>query len=388
MPDKPIYLDYNATTPIDREVADAMLPYLYEHFGNPSSAHPYGRAAREAVDRAREQVAALLNASPGEVVFTSGGTEANNMVIKGVAEAAGRGHIVTSAVEHPAVLEPCRWLGARGFEITVVGVDAKGRVDPAEVQAALRDDTVLVSIMLANNEVGTIQPVAEIARLAHERGALMHTDAAQAVGKIPVDVQALGVDFLSVAGHKLYAPKGVGALYLRQGVELPKFMHGAAHERNRRAGTENVAQIAGLGMAAEIARRDMASGVAALRETRDRLYGALTARLDDIRRNGDPDNCLPNTLSLSFKGVQANVLVERISSQVAASAGAACHADQVTVSTVLAAMDVPTEYAMGTLRLSTGRMTTTGEVDAAAAFIAEAVEALRAAKQEIWHDPA
>ncbi|HLV43627.1 MAG TPA: cysteine desulfurase family protein [Aggregatilineales bacterium] len=388
MPDKPIYLDYNATTPIDHEVADAMLPYLYEHFGNPSSAHPYGRAAREAVDRARDQVAALLNASPGEVVFTSGGTEANNMVIKGVAEAAGRGHIVTSAVEHPAVLEPCRWLAARGFEITVVGVDAKGRVDPGEVQAALRGDTILVSIMLANNEVGTIQPVAEIARLAHERGALMHTDAAQAVGKIPVDVQALGVDFLSVAGHKLYAPKGVGALYLRQGVELPKFMHGAAHERNRRAGTENVAQIAGLGMAAEIARRDMASGVAALRETRDRLYGALTARLDDIRRNGDPDNCLPNTLSLSFKGVQANVLVERISSQVAASAGAACHADQVTVSTVLAAMDVPTEYAMGTLRLSTGRMTTTGEVDAAAAFIAEAVEALRAAKQEIWHDPA
>ena len=373
----PIYLDYNATTPIDREAADAMLPYLYVHFGNPSSAHPYGRAARKAVDRAREQVAALLGATPDEIIFTSGGTEANNTVIKGVAEARGRGHIITSAVEHPAVLEPCHVLAARGFDITILPVDAQGRVSPDDVRAAIRDDTILVSVMLANNEVGTVQPIAEIASIAHEHGALMHTDAAQAVGKMPVDVRVLGVDFLSVAGHKLYAPKGIGALYVRQGIELPKFMHGASHERNRRAGTENVLEIVGLGAAAEVARRDMAANIDAMRASRDRLREALTARLDGVRCNGDPDHSLPNTLSISFQNVQANVLVERIAARVAASAGAACHADQVTVSAVLAAMDVPTDYAMGTLRLSTGKMTTLEEADEAAQVIAAAVEELR-----------
>ena len=380
----PIYLDYNATTPIDREAADAMLPYLYAHFGNPSSAHPYGRAAREAVEQAREQVAALLNAAPAEIIFTSGGTEANNTVIKGVVEArAGEGRpIITSAVEHPAVLEPCRVLAARGCDVTVLPVDGQGRVSPGDVRAALRDDTVLVSIMLANNEVGTVQPVAEIAGLAHERGALVHTDAAQAVGKVPVDVRALGVDFLSVAGHKVYAPKGVGALYVREGVALPKFMHGAAHERNRRAGTENVLEIVGLGRAAEVAGRDLEQNVAAMRAARDRLYEGLRARVDGLRRNGDPDHGLPNTLSVSFQGVQANVLLDRISARVAASAGAACHADQVTVSTVLAAMDVPTEYAMGTLRLTTGKLTTREEVDAAVEAIAQAVEALRGGSQD------
>lgn len=378
----PIYLDYNATTPIDREAADAMLPYLYVHFGNPSSAHPYGRVAREAVDRARAQVAELLNADPGEVIFMASGTEANNTVIKGVAEAyADRGrHIVTSAVEHPAVLEPCRVLAAQGYDITVLPVDGQGRVKLEDVREVIRDDTILVSIMLANNEVGTLQPIAEIAEIARERGALMHTDAAQALGKLPVDVQALGVDFLSVAGHKLYAPKGVGALYVREGVELPKFMHGASHERNRRAGTENVLEIVGLGKAAEVARRDMDESISRMREARDRLHEGLTTQLDGVRRNGDPAHALPNTLSVSFKGVQANVLLERISGQVAASAGAACHADQVTVSAVLAAMDVPTDYAMGTLRLSTGKLTTPPEVTRAAEVITDAVCELRGSK--------
>ncbi len=376
----PIYLDYNATTPIDREVTEAMLPYLYQHFGNPSSAHTYGQVAREAVERARAQVAALLNCQPHEVIFTSGGTESNNTVIKGVAAAYGeRGrHIITSAVEHPAVHEPCEVLARQGYEITVLPVDSYGRVDPADVERAIRPNTILISIMLANNEVGTLQPVAEIAQIAHAHGVLVHTDAAQAVGKIAVDVAVLGVDFLSLAGHKFYAPKGVGALYVRSGVDLPKFMHGASHERNRRAGTENVLEIVGLGQAAEVARRDLVHHMAHMQTLRDRLYRGLTERLDGIQRNGHPEHSLPNTLNISFRGVEANTLLERIGGRVAASAGAACHADRIAVSHVLEAMGVPLEFAKGTLRLSTGRPTTPEEIDEAVEVIAEAVHSLRA----------
>ncbi len=378
----PIYLDYNATTPIDPKVAEAMLPYLYEHFGNPSSAHVYGRVAREAIERARAQVATLLNCRPEEVIFTSSGTESNNMVIKGVAAAyAGRGqHIITSAVEHPAIHEPCEVLARQGYEITMLPVDSYGSVDPADVERAIRPDTILVSIMLANNEVGTLQPVAEIAQIARVRGVLVHTDAAQAVGKVPVDVAALGVDFLSVAGHKLYAPKGVGALYVREGVSLPKFMHGASQERNRRAGTENVLEIVGLGQAAEIAYCELPQHIAHMQALRDRLYKGLAERLDGVRRNGHPEQTLPNTLSVSFRHVEANVLLERIGERVAASAGAACHADRVTVSHVLRAMGVPLEFAKGTLRLSTGRPTTPQEIDEAVEVITEAVQALRASQ--------
>jgi len=256
---KPIYLDYNATTPIDPEVAAAMLPCIREHFGNPSSAHVYGVEARRIVEEARGQVASLLGCSPGEVLFTSGGTESNNHAVKGAARALRRrgNHIVTSAVEHPAVMEVCRALSAEGFEVSVIPVDATGLVDLAALERAIGDRTVLVSVMHANNEVGTIQPVAEIARLARRRGVLVHTDAAQTVGKIPVDAADLGVDLLTVAGHKLYAPKGVGALYIREGVRLETFMHGAGHEAGRRAGTENVIGIAGLGAACEAARRDL-----------------------------------------------------------------------------------------------------------------------------------
>jgi len=376
----PIYLDYNATTPIDPEAAQAMLPFLTGTFGNPSSAHPFGLAAREAVERARAQLAGLLGCAPAEVIFTSGGTESNNTVIKGVAEMAGRGRgIITTAIEHPAILEPCHYLEARGWAVTLLPVDGQGGLDPADVEQAITPETALVSVMLANNEVGTIQPVAEVARIAHAHGALMHTDAAQAVGKMPVNVAELGVDFLSVAGHKLYAPKGIGALICRA-AEPPRLMHGAGHEAGRRAGTENVLEIVGLGQAAEVAGRDLARNVAYMQTLRDRLWDALSARIDDLRRNGHPTECLPNTLSVSFRRVEANVLLERIGERVAASAGAACHADQVTISSVLKAMAVPPDYAMGTIRLTVGKFTSPQEIDSAVQVIAEAVTQVRSEK--------
>ncbi len=382
MASKPIYLDYNATTPIDRRVAEAMLPYLYEHFGNPSSSHPYGVEARRAVEHARAQVAALLGCRPAEIIFTSGGSESNNTAIKGVAAAyRERGsHIITSAIEHPAVLEPCRWLESQGYHITYLPVDEYGMVDPADVERAITPETILVTIMHANNEVGTVQPIAAIATIAHRHGALMHTDAAQSVGKIPVRVDELGVDLLSVAGHKLYAPKGVGALYIRSGVRLVKFVHGADHEANRRAGTENVLGIVGLGQATEIAGRDLERNMAHMRTMRDRLWAGLTRELDTpglLRLNGHPDERLPNTLSVGFRSIEANTLLAEIGEQVAASAGAACHADQVDVSTVLQAMQVPLEYAMGTVRFSVGRMTTAEEIDRAVEVVAAAVRRLQ-----------
>jgi cysteine desulfurase len=381
MPELPIYLDYNATTPIDPRVARAMEPYLYGHFGNPSSAHPYGIEAHNAVEKARQQVADLLGCSPTEIVFTSGGTEANNMAIRGAAAALReRGnHIITSTVEHPAVLEPCRYLESQGFRITVLPVDEYGRVDPSEVEAALTPDTILVTIMHANNEVGTIQPIAEIAALARSHGILMHTDAAQSVAKIPVRVDELGVDLLSVAGHKFYASKGVGVLYVRSGVELAKFVHGAEHETGRRAGTENVLEIVGLGQAAEIAAADLEKNAAHMRELRQRLWQGLQEALegsDLLRLNGHPEARLPNTLSVSFRGVEANTLLAKIADRVAASAGAACHAEGVDVSSVLRAMDVPLEYAMGTVRFSVGKMNTAAEIDRAVQVIIEAVRLL------------
>jgi len=271
--EKPIYLDYNATTPVDSAVADAMLPYLYEHFGNPSSPHAYGTATKRAIELARAQVARCLGCDPEEILFTSGGSESNNMAIKGIADALrSRGrHIITSAVEHPAVLEPCEALKAEGYRITVLAVDGAGRVDPDDVAAALSPDTILVSVMHANNEVGTIQPIAEIAAIVREHGARFHTDAAQSVGKIPVDVAELGVDLLSLAGHKLYAPKGVGALYVRSGVRLEKQVHGADHEMNWRAGTENVLEIVGLGRACALAAEEGGAEESRLRALRDRL---------------------------------------------------------------------------------------------------------------------
>ncbi|HET6490431.1 MAG TPA: cysteine desulfurase family protein [Syntrophales bacterium] len=380
---RPIYLDYNATTPIDSEVAAAMLPYMREHFGNPSSSHWYGLEARKGVEKARGQVAALLNCSPPEIIFTSGGTESNNHAIKGAARAPGRkgNHIVTSAFEHPAVTKVCEYLAAGGCEITYVPVDTRGIVNLEALKKAITERTILISVMHANNEAGTIQPIGEIARIARDRGILCHTDAAQSVGKIPVDVAALGVDLLSVAGHKLYAPKGIGALFIRDGIELEKFMHGAGHEQGRRAGTENVIEIAGLGMACEIAKRDLAANVDRMKRSRDRLEEGLLRAVEDARVNGHPEKRLPNTLSVSFRGIDAGALLQAMEG-LAASAGAACHGNSVELSPTLCAMAVPAEWARGTIRLSTGKCTTQGEIDRALEIIATAVKRLRSGVME------
>ncbi len=378
--DSPIYLDFNATTPVDPEVAEAMLPYLYGRFGNPSSPHALGRASRDAVEAARAQVARLLGCRPAEVIFTSGGSEASNMVIKGVSAAARArgGTIIISAVEHPAVMEPCREQAREGLGLTIVPVDGEARVDPSDVARALTPATILVSIMHANNEVGTIQPIAGIAALARERGVPVHTDAAQSVGKIPVDVDTLGVDFLSLAGHKLHAPKGVGALYVREGREIPSLIHGAGHESGRRAGTENVMGIVGLGRACELAAGRLDAGATHCRILRDRLWERLSASGMDLRRNGSVTDGLPNTLSVSFGGVEASTLLAEIGDQVAASPGAACHGAEVTISAVLEAMKVPAVYAAGTVRFSVGRTTTAEEIDAAAGIVAGAIRRHRA----------
>ena len=361
-----IYLDYNATTPIDPLVAEAMLPYVHGLFGNPSSGHFFGRSARAGVDQARAQVASLLGCSTDDLIFTSGGTEANNHAIKGVAWAnrGRRNHIVTSTIEHPAVTEVCRWLEAQGFQVTFVPVDEYGMVDPRLVEEAISPDTLLVTIMHANNEVGTIQPIPEISEIAHRYGALMHTDCAQSVGKIPVSVNDLGVDLLSIAGHKLYAPKGIGALYIRPGVRLEKLMHGANHEQDRRAGTENVIEMAGLGKACELIEQNLPEYAKYMVRMRDRLEQGLLIRSADRRVNGHPDQRLPNTSSVAFRGLEADRILANLPT-VAASAGAACHSDQVEVSHVLAAMNIPTEYAMGTLRFSVGRFTRPDEIDRA-----------------------
>lgn len=382
---KAIYLDYNGTTPHDPEVIAAMRPFLEEEFGNPSSGHLYAVMPRQALNTARRQVAGLLNCAPEEVVFTSGGTEANNWAIIGTALALrdrGR-HIITSSFEHPAVLNVCHFLEKEGYEVTYLPVDAQGIVGVADVEAALRPDTILVTIMHANNEVGSIQPIAEIASLAKSRGIRVHTDAAQSLGKIPVDVKELEIDLLSMAGHKLYAPKGVGALYIRSGVRLETFMHGAGQEMRRRAGTENILEIVGLGKACEIAARNLEHNRRHMQAMRDRLHAAITAGVKEVRLNGHAEKRLPNTLSLSFRNMEANRILEAIGMEIAASAGAACHADSVEISHVLKAMGVPIEWAKGTLRLTTGRMTTAPEIDRAATLIVEAVNKIRKCRKGI-----
>ena len=379
---KPIYLDYNATTPHDPEVIEAMRPYFQEEFGNPSSSHYYGSKPKQAVIKARKQVASLLNCAPEEIIFTSGGTESNNFAIKGCAESFGHkgNHIITSQIEHPAVLEVCRFLGKNGFEVTYLPVDEFGLVNVADVKAAIRKKTVPISIMHANNEVGTIEPIAEIAQLAKQHDIIFHTDAAQSVDKLSVDVSKLGVDLLSIAGHKVYAPKGVGALYMRKGLSPAKLMHGAGQEMSKRPGTENVLEIVGLGMACEIARRDLEKNIKHMQAMRDRLFEAIKKGCAAVKLNGHPQKRLPNTLSISFLNSEANRLLETIGSEVAASAGAACHSDTVQISDVLKAMAVPPDWAKGTLRLTTGRMTTGEEIDSAARVICAAVQKMNSSK--------
>lgn len=377
----PIYLDYNATTPIDPAVREAMLPFLGDHFGNPSSTHSYGRFAQDAVEQARRQLAALIGAEPSEIVFTGGGSEASNQAIKGavfvrlkslISRIMSRpAHMITSAIEHPATLQPCEFLKRFGVSISVLPVDGMGLVDPDAVKKAIRRNTVLISIMHSNNEVGTLQPIREIAAVAREHGVLMHSDAAQSLGKVAVSVRDLGVDLLTVAGHKLYAPKGIGALFIRSGVTIDSLIHGAGHEGGRRAGTENVPYIVGLGAAAEVAAKSLPQATERLRMLRDRLHGRLRELCGDrVSLNGHPDLRLPNTLNVNFAGCIGAELLAHVP-EVAASTGSACHEGKIHLSPVLCAMGVRPEFGRGAVRLTVGRFTTEEEVDRAATALAK-----------------
>ncbi len=358
-----IYLDYNASTPICPEAVEAMRPFLADHYGNPSSLHWAGMPAKDAVEKARGQVAALIGSDPTEVVFTSGGSESNNHAIKGVFFARrDRGnHVITTAVEHPATIHPCRFLEKMGAKVTVLPVDRHGRVDPDDVRSAIAPRTILITVMHANNEVGTIEPIPEISSIAREMGIPFHTDAAQTVGKISADVEELGVDLLSVAGHKVYAPKGIGALYIREGTRIEPFVHGAGHEGGRRAGTENVLLAVALGAACEAARKWV--GMPSVAVLRDRLWEGLKEIFGEkVTLNGHPAERLPNTLNVNFIGRTGAEVLAGLPG-VAASTGSACHAGSVTLSPVLAAMGVPPEEGMGAVRFSLGRTTTWEELE-------------------------
>lgn len=368
MTNDPIYLDHNATTPVAPEVADAIAPYLREHFGNPSSGHVYGQRAKQAVEQARGEVATLLGAAAEEIIFTGCATEANNLAILGVARALGSGkkHLVTSAVEHPSVMQPCLRLRDEGWEVSIIPVDSTGRVDPEAVERALRPDTALVSVMHANNEVGTIQPIAAIARLTRPRGILLHSDAAQSIGKIGVSVNELGVDLLTLAGHKFYAPKGVGALFVRNGTALAPLLAGASHERGLRPGTENVPFTVALGCAARLAHDHLPRAQSWLKALRDQLHLQLLAGIPALVLNGHAEARLPNTLNVSFPGVSGHELLAAAAADVAASTGSACHAADHAVSGVLGAMGASPERAAGAVRLSVGTGTTPADIDRAA----------------------
>ena len=377
MTEEPIYLDYNATTPLLPEVVDAMVPFLREHFGNPSSAHILGRTTRAAVEKARGQVAALLQCDADEVVFTSGGTESNNLAIRGVAEALpDRRHVITSVIEHPAVVAPCSWLERHGWRVTRAGVGGDGRVRVQEITGSIGVATALVTIMHANNETGVLQPIAEIAKAARDAGAVVHTDAAQSVGKVRVHVRELGIDLLSIAGHKVYAPKGVGALYVRRGTPLLPFALGAGHERGLRPGTENVAAIVGLGVACRRAEQDLEVEAARVQQLRDRLWESLLAEVPGILLNGHPAERLPNTLNVRFPAASGPEVLAA-ATDVAASTGSACHDGQEQASAVVLAMGVPFAEALGSVRFTLGRHTTLAEVEKAVDSLARAWRASR-----------
>jgi len=376
---RPVYLDYNATTPIDPEVVQEMLPFIHGSFGNPSSSYAIGRKNKEAVIKARIQVADLINVSPGEIIFTSGGTESNNHAIRGIAFAnrdKGK-HIITSAIEHPAVIEVCAYLNSLGFEITYVPVDRNGKTDPKDVEDAICPDTVLITIMHANNEVGTIQPIEEIGEIARKHNVAFHTDAAQSVGKIETDVRKLGVDLLTIAGHKLYAPKGIGALYVKKGTKIENLMFGAGQEKGLRPGTENVPYIVALGKACEIAKRDFDKNVMNMSTAKEQLFNGLNDKLGDrVMVNGEFSDTLPNTLSVAFEKTEAHALTSLISEELFISTGSACHADSIEISSVLKAMNVERMIAAGTVRISTGKFTTIDEIDRAVDIITHAVKKL------------
>lgn len=376
-----IYLDHNATTPVEPEAAKAMLPYLQEEFGNPSSGYTLGIKAKEGVEKARQEVASLLGCENDEVIFTSGGTESNNMVLKGLIDfkSPEKFHMITCAVEHPAILNPALYLMELGANVTILPVDGFGQVNPGEVQKAILPNTGLISIMLANNETGSIQPIKEISKIAKEHGIPVHTDAAQAVGKTEVDVNDLGVDFLSVAGHKVYGPKGVGALFIRNGRNLTPLMHGAAQEAGKRPGTENIILAAGLGAACRIARERLQNDIKNMKTLRDRLQDLLFGELVGLVLNGHPHERLPNTLNVSVPGLEGGQILEGLPT-IMASTGAACHERTVRLSHVLSAMAVPPEIGMGALRLTVGRTNTMDQIEEAAELIINQVKRMKDGK--------
>ncbi len=367
-----IYLDHNATTPVDERVTRVMDRFFRAGFGNPSSSHKEGVEAKQSLEQAREQAAKAIGAKPGEVVFTSGGSESNNWVIKSLAGSlSGKGHIITTTIEHPSVTSPCLYFKDKGVDTTLVGVDSQGVVLVEEIEKAIRPDTFLISVMHANNETGVIQPIGEIARIAKKAEILFHSDAAQTLGKIPVDVNAMGVDFLSVAGHKVYAPKGIGLLYIREGVELEPLIHGGGQEMGKRAGTENVAMAVGLGTACEFFTGDMTRHTERLSRLTALLFELLSEKIEGLILNGHPDQRLPNCLSVSFPDITGTELLAAVP-EVLASTGAACHDCHSAISHVLAAMGIPAQQAMGTVRLSLGLHTNQTEVEKAAKLLTNA----------------
>lgn len=374
-----VYLDHNASTPVHPEVVEAMLPYFEERYGNASSIHRFGREARDAVEAARAEIAGFLGVEPDEIVFTSGGTESDNLAIKGIAHARGRGHILTSQVEHHAVLRTGQALERAGFDVTYLPADGQGLVDPDDLRRAIRPDTILISVMYANSEVGTIMPIREMGQIARERGIPFHVDGVQAFGKIPLAVQDDGINLLSASSHKIYGPKGVGALYIRKGTKMVPVQHGGDHERRRRAGTENVPAIVGFGKAVEVRARDMGEEGDRVRALRDRLWRGTVARVPEVRLNGHPERRLPGTLNLSFRGVDAESLLLALDLKgIGASAGSACTSGSLEPSYVLTAMGVPTEWSLGAVRCSLGRATTEADIDYVLEVLDPAVARIRA----------
>ena len=370
-----VYLDHNASTPVHPEVLQAMLPYFSERFGNASSVHGFGREAREGLETAREQIAGFLRVSKDEIVFTSGGTESDNLGIKGIAAARRSGHIVTSQIEHHAVLRTCEMLETQGFTVTYLPVDEYGMVRPEDLERAIRPDTILVSLMHANSEVGTLQPMSEIGRITRGHGVPLHVDAVQTFGKVPIDVDAFGIDLLSFSGHKIYGPKGVAGLFIRKGTKMAAVQHGGDHERRRRAGTENVAGLVGFGKAVEVRGREMAEEAVRRTGLRDKLWEGIRARVDEVRLNGHPTLRLPGTCNMCFRNVESESIVLGLDLKgIATSAGSACTSGSVEPSYVLVAMGLPLDWAMGSVRCSLGRSTTAEDID----YVIESVVPLAA----------
>ncbi len=378
---KQIYLDYNATTPVHEEVLEALLPFYKDFFGNPSSVHSFGRPVREALENARDMVAKTINASPGEIVFTSCGSESNNFALKGVlskSEKEGKKHIITSSIEHPSVLETCEYLGAKGYKVTYLSVDGDGRIDFEELKKSITDETAIISIMHGNNEIGTIQDIRKIGEIAREKGVVFHTDAVQTIGKLIIDVEKDNIDLLSMSAHKLYAPKGIGVLYIKKGTQMEGIIHGGHQETSRRAGTENIAGIVALAKACEISHRDMESKNAHLNKIKDKLKSGLWKRIPKLRINNPENNCLSTTLNVGFSGIEGEAMLINLDLKgIAVSTGSACSSGSTEPSHVLKAIKTPIEFAQSSLRFSFGRYTTEEDIDYVIETLPPIVEKLR-----------